>query len=73
MVALAGRNHGCPAIAVSVDGGFSAALGVEGREEVLVWHFESWDLDVDDPFDPQYPAMWQDMFSFDPPDASRWQ
>lgn len=62
MVALAGYNPGCPTIAVSVDGGFSAALQVKDRGDVLVWHFQSWDLQADDPFDPQSRAIWNDIF-----------
>jgi len=53
MVALASRNPGCPSLAISMDGGFSAALGVSGRDDVLVWRFESSDLDADDPLDPR--------------------
>lgn len=63
MAALAGQNTGCPAIAISADGGFSAALRVEGREDVLVWRFEGGDLEVDDPFDPQYRAIWKDLLA----------
>jgi len=69
LVALAGTNPSCPAIAVSADGGFMAALQVEDREDVLVWHFQSCDLSADDPFDPQYQAIWRDMLRSDRHDA----
>lgn len=62
LVAVAGNNPGCPAIAVSVDGGFAAALKDASREEVLVWKFQSWDWGAEDPFDPQSQAIWSEFF-----------
>ena len=61
LVAVAGNNPECPVIAVSVDGGFAAALKDASREEVLVWKFKSWDWDAEDPFDPQPQAIWVEM------------
>jgi len=61
LAALAARNPGCPAIAVSVDGGLSAALRVKERDVVLVWRFQMSDLDADDPFDPHRGEIWQGM------------
>lgn len=63
MVALAGHNPGCPAIAVSVDGGFSAALRLKDQEEVVVWRFQSWDIELDDAFDPQFQASLQEVLN----------
>jgi hypothetical protein len=63
MVALASQNPGCPAVAMSADGGFSAALRVDGRDDVLVWRFEGGDLEVDDPFDAQYRAIWKELLA----------
>ena len=49
-VSLAQQNPGCPVIAASVDGGFTAALRVEGDDEVRVWRFHDSDMELDDPF-----------------------
>jgi hypothetical protein len=46
---------------MSVDGGFSAALQSKDRTDLLVWDFQSSDLEADDPFDPQSQAIWKDI------------
>ena len=47
----------------SADGfiGFSAALQSKDPTELLVGHFQSADLDPDDPFNPQSQAFWNDI------------